>query len=147
MPRARRRTHSWRHHAWQNDAECRSGAGLLDRNATAVRLHGPFGDGETETCAAHLARPSFVDTIKPVEDPRPMFRRNPRSFVDDGHRGIARIAIDLDVDGRSRRAVFDRVVEQVRDSAPEDQPWRRYPNCLRHDDLQSRPTFLGENTE
>ena len=50
------------------DGEDASLAGFaLNGDASSVCLGNVFDDGESESCTAKLAAPSFVDPVKPLE--------------------------------------------------------------------------------
>ena len=55
-------------------------------NGSAVSLDDPFGDGQTESMAALLARPRFVDAVEAVENAVKRFRGNADPGVFDGDR-------------------------------------------------------------
>src|SRR5579871_873545 len=91
----------------------------VNRDAAVVDLDRPFGDGQPEPGAAALPRATFVDAEEPIENAIAVFARHAGPFVADLEYGMIAIGGDLDQDARSVRAVFNRVVDDIRDGFAE----------------------------
>ena len=107
---------------WQHDAEnCPAVRTVFDRDLSAVHLDGPFGDGQAKTCAAVVSRSAFIQPKEAIENPLAIFGRDAWPLVRHGQNRLIRRSPYADVDGRRRRAVFDGVVEDVRDRLAQDE--------------------------
>jgi hypothetical protein len=65
--------------------------GFLKRDPSAVSLHGPLRDRQTQACATAVAGPCLIDPIEPVEHFAAMFLRDPWTAVGDPDPHIAPI--------------------------------------------------------
>ena len=68
----------------KDDAEDGStGWSSLNGDLAAADVDGPFGDRQSESGAAAIARATFVQTEETIEDAPTVFSGDSRSFVDD----------------------------------------------------------------
>ena len=77
-----------------------------------MRVGNPFGDRQSEACAARFARSRLVGTIEPVEDERLI----PLGYADAGILNLDDHVLDrpleLDANAAAAWRVLDRVVDQ-----------------------------------
>src|SRR2546427_7908038 len=99
----------------QPDAEQRAALTILDRDVTAMNFDGPFRNRETQTGAAVVSRPSLVEPEEAIKDPLAVFGRHTRPLIGDFQDRLFAFHSYTKIDSRFRRAVLDRVVEDVRD--------------------------------
>src|SRR5262249_43586229 len=136
-------------HAWQHDPEEASVAFVaLALDATTVGFDGPAGDGQAEAGAAGRSRAGIVQAIEALEDSLVMRGGNTRSRVVHFDRAIAgRGGCDHDADLALVGCVFDRVVQQVRDTLPEDARVTLRDDRRGDGDRQFLLLIVGEHSE
>ena len=76
-----------------------------------VGFHDPAGDGQAEARALSAAARS-VGSIKPVEHPRKIHRRDARTLILYPEFRLSAMLIERDADVAAIRTVFERVIEQ-----------------------------------
>ena len=106
----------------QNDPEHRSfRRPLTHADSPAVDLDRPLRNRKAQACAALIAGTGFVDPKEPIEDTVAMLGRNPWALVRNlEHRSVWGF-LYADVNRRLPRAVFDRIIDDVRDRLPHNQ--------------------------
>src|SRR5712691_5756844 len=86
-------------------------APVVRANASAMKTHEMFGDGQAQSGARNGA--AAIDTVKAVEDALHVVGGNAFPFVGNAHHGVARLSNHLD-EHLPSAAVLRRVVEQIR---------------------------------
>src|SRR5207237_8704100 len=84
-------------------------------NAATVRVHLPLGDGQAEPGAAAVTRPGLIEAKESIEDALAVFGRDSPPLIQDGHDCLIPRRLDANVYLPGSRAVFDGVVDDVRD--------------------------------
>ena len=78
------------------------------------------GDGKTETCAARLAAPGFIDAVEPLKQARQIFFGNADAVIrhadEDGFSAAARIDFDFAAVGGILDGVRDDVHDHLLDA-------------------------------
>ena len=122
------------------------GAGI-NANLAPVRLDRPFGDGQAEPGAAAVARPGCIEAKEAIEDALAVFGRDSRPLIQDGHDRLIPRRLDANVYLRGSRAVFDGVVDDVRDRLAKHETIGCHPDAVRRVDVESLMPLFRENTE
>ena len=129
----------------QPDAEQRAALTILDRDVTAMNFDGPFRNRETQTGAAVVSRPSLVEPEEAIKDPLAVFGRHTRPLIGDFQDRLFAFHSYTKIDSRFRRAVLDRVVEDVRDCFAKHEAIGGNDGAIRSIDCQPLITLLGQN--
>lgn len=87
----------------------------LNLDTPVMELNDPGADGQPKTCTLLCMGSRLIGAIKPVEDPRLIFLRDPYAMIGHGHPCVGLIDRQGDVDGTAWARVFDRVVEKVQE--------------------------------
>ena len=106
----------------QPHAEDGAGGGVFDPDAPAVGLDGELAERESEPAPAPRddALLLRVDLHERVEDLLAHLRRNAVAGVGDADLGAVGALVGGDRDGAVRGRVADRVLDEVREDAPEE---------------------------
>lgn len=84
-------------------------------NRASVSKHDVFGDGETEAGAARFAGAGFIDPVKTLEQARQVLGADARSEVLNEKLHCMRNGSRAKDHASSGRAVFQRIVDEIRE--------------------------------
>src|SRR3954468_4618173 len=85
---------------------------VLDHHAATVYFNRPFRDRQTQASAAAGTRTRLVQPEEPIENPIAIDWGNSGPLVGDFNNGVLTIRANANVNDRSRRTVFDGIVEE-----------------------------------
>lgn len=84
-----------------------------------MSLGDPLRDGEAEAATAPVLGSRSIDTIEAIEDVREGIGGNADAVIGDAEMDVQRVGGEGDGDNSVIRGVFDRIVDQNSDHAPE----------------------------
>src|SRR5262249_7744372 len=133
---------------WHRDAKDGTAAWrVFDLDVAAIRLDRPLGDRQTKTSPATVSRSRLIDPEETVEDPLAMFAANAGSLVADFSNRLAVSRVNAHLNRGAMTTVFDRVVQDVADRFPQNQPIDDHLNLIRYIHLELLTAILGEDRQ
>src|SRR5258708_9377351 len=94
-----------------------------------------------------VPRTGFIKAKKPIEDSLAVFSRDPGPFVANSEMYVVPIRVHANTDRRIPRAVFDRVIDHIRDRLAQHQPVSGNRNALRAIDRHPLIALFRENPQ
>src|SRR5438445_10953001 len=120
---------------------------LLNRDVPAVDFHRPLRDRQTETRPSAVSRARFIETKEAIEDAVTVFGGDAWALVGDFNDRVLKVGANANVDRRSPWAVFDGVVDEIRDRLAKGETIDVRHRAVSGVDPDSLVALLGKNRE
>ena len=89
----------------------------LDLNRSAMLIHSPFDETQSQASAVSAIAAGWIGAIKPFKNVRDSFWRDAYAIICDVENGVGPNARNFDLDIPARRGEFDRIISEVENDA------------------------------